>query len=150
MYQSGTSCSFIAAMCSCVNSFFALPLRVISMILNAIFGSRPFRSRYVMMLSRVPITVEIVQVPSLMRSCALPSQTSVPWDRPEICSRSEKVFGCESMSICRTNGVPHSGSENVPVCEPMSSGLTPSASVEVNSDMTSGSLIETFMTGMPV
>ena len=54
------------------------------------------------------------------------------------------------MSICRTNGVPHSGSENVPVSESMSSGFTPSASVEVNSDMTAGSLIETCMTGMPV
>ena len=37
----------------------------------------------VMMLSRVPMTVAMVQVPSLMRSCALPIQTSVPWDRPE-------------------------------------------------------------------
>ena len=45
MYQSGTLCSFMAAMCSCVKSFFALPLRVISIILNAIFGSRPFKSR---------------------------------------------------------------------------------------------------------
>ena len=54
------------------------------------------------------------------------------------------------MSIWRTNGVPHSGRENVPVKEPMSSGVTPSASVDVNSDMTAGSLMETFMTGMPV
>ena len=103
-----------------------------------------------MMLSRVPMTVAMVQVPSLMRSCALPIQTSVPWDRPETCRRSENVFGWASMSIWRTNGVPHSGRENVPVKEPMSSGVTPSASVDVNSDMTAGSLMETFMTGMPV
>jgi hypothetical protein len=32
----------------------------------------------------------------------------------------------------------------------MSSGVTPSASVDVNSDMTAGSLMETFMTGIPV
>ena len=36
------------------------------------------------MLSRVPMTVEIVQVPFLIKSCALPSQTSVPCYRPEI------------------------------------------------------------------
>ena len=102
------------------------------------------------MLSRVPITSEMEHVPLRMRSCALPSQTSVPCERPEIWRKSEKVFGWESMSIWRTKGVPSSGREKVPVCESISSGVTPSGSVEWNSAMTSGSLIETFITGMPV
>ena len=59
-------------------------------------------------------------------------------------------MGCASISIWRTKLVPTSGREKVPVGESMSSGVTPSASVEVNSDITFGSLIETFITGMPV
>ncbi len=45
LYQSGTPCSFMAAKCSSVSSFFALPFRTISMILNAIFGGRPLCMR---------------------------------------------------------------------------------------------------------
>ena len=150
MYHSGTLWSRIACLCSSVKSFGAFPLRTISIILNAILGSRPFCRRYVIMLSRVPMTSEMVQVPFLMRSCAFPSHTSVPWDKPEICSRSEKVFGFASTSICRTKGVPSSGSEKVPVWQSMSSGVTPSALGDSNRDITSGSLIETDITGMPV
>ena len=87
-----------------------------------------------MMLSRVPMTSEMVQVPARISSCALPSHTSVPWDRPEICSRSAKVFGLQSSSICRTKFVPISGSDSVPVSQSMSSGVTPSAFGEVNSE----------------
>ena len=36
------------------------------------------------MLSRQPMTSAIVQVPERINSSALPVQTSVPWDRPEI------------------------------------------------------------------
>ncbi len=36
-------------------------------------------------------------------SCALPSHTSVPWDRPEMRSSSSIVVGCVSSSIPRTN-----------------------------------------------
>ena len=68
-----------------------------------------------MMESRVPMTSEMVQVPLWISSCALPSQTSVPCDRPEICSRSVKVLGFASSSMPRTKPVPHSGMLNVPV-----------------------------------
>ena len=89
-----------------------------------------------MMLSRVPMTFEIVHVPSLIRSCALPFQTSVPWDRPEIWIRSPKLLGWASMSIPRTKFVPSSGIPNVPVRLSICSGFTPSASVETSSEMT--------------
>ena len=150
IYHCGTLLSFIACICSSVSSFVALPLRTISIILNAIFGGSPLCSKYVIILSRVPITSEIVQVPFLIRSAALPIHTSVPCDRPEICSRSEKVFGCDSISICLTKGVPTSGKENVPVSQSISSGSIPKACGDVNSEITSGSLIDTSITGMPV
>ena len=38
----------------------------------------------------------MVALPSSMRVWALPSHTSVPWDRPEIRIRSEKVWGLVS------------------------------------------------------
>ena len=103
------------------------------------------------MLSRVPITSEMVQVPSLISSWALPSHTSVPWDRPEICKRSENLVGRDSSSIPRTKLVPNSGRDKVPVfTPPRSSGVTPKAAGELNRDITSGSLMETSITGMPV
>ena len=83
-----------------------------------------------MIESRQPITSEMVQVPSLISSWALPSQTSVPWERPEICKRSENLVGRHCISIPRTKGVPISGRERVPVSEKISSGVTPRASVE--------------------
>ena len=85
-----------------------------------------------MILSRVPITSEIVQMFSLISSCAFPSQTSVPCESPDICKRSEKFFGFASISIPRTKGVPISGIASVPVSQSISSGLTPNASVEVH------------------
>ena len=39
------------------------------------------------------IAVEIVAFPSSIRVCAFPNHTSVPWDRPEIRIRSEKLCG---------------------------------------------------------
>ena len=103
------------------------------------------------MLSRVPITSEMVQVPALIKSWALPSHTSVPWDRPEICSKSENLVGWDSSSMPRTKLVPSSGRERVPVLmPPKSSSVTPKAAGELNSDMTSGSLMETSITEMPV
>ena len=52
-----------------------------------------------MILSLVPITSEIVQMPFLTSSWAFPSQTFVPWDNPEICSKSAKVFGFVGTAI---------------------------------------------------
>ena len=102
------------------------------------------------MLSRVPITSEISQVPFLISSCALPVQTSVPWERPEICNRSEKVFGCASKSIWQTNEVPISGIDSVPVFQAMSSSVTPSGSGLVQRRMICGSQTSTSITGIPV
>ena len=149
MYQSGTSCAFISATMSGVSCFFALPLRVISMILNASDGSSPFWIKYVMMLSRVPMTSEIVQVPLWISSWALPSHTSVPCDSPEMMSKSEKFFGLDSTIISRTNFVPNSGSPNVATALPMSSGSTPMDFVEMNSSITSGSFIGRSSTFLP-
>ena len=104
-----------------------------------------------MMESRVPMTSEMVQVLLRIRSWALPSHTSVPWDRPEICSRSENLVGWDSSSMPRTKLVPSSGRLRVPVrTPPRSSSVTPRAAGELKRDMTSGSLMETFITGMPV
>ena len=61
--------------------------------------STPWWIRYVIILSLVPITLEISQILFAIRSLALPSHTSVPCDRPEIWSRSEKFFGFASISI---------------------------------------------------
>ena len=102
------------------------------------------------MLSRVPITEEMVHIPSFIRSCALPFQTSVPCERPEICKRSAKVLGCASKSIWQTNDVPISGMESVPVFQLISSGVTPSGSGEVQSFIISGSQISMSVTFMPV
>lgn len=101
------------------------------------------------MLSRVPITEEMVHIPSFIRSCALPFQTSVPCERPEICKRSAKVLGCASKSIWQTNDVPISGMESVPVFQLISSGVTPSGSGEVQSFIISGSQISMSVTFMP-
>ena len=40
---------------------------------------------------------------------ALPSHTSVPWERPDIRTSSSKLVGWISSSICLTNLVPNSG-----------------------------------------
>ena len=49
-------------------------------------------------------------MPLLISSCALPSHTSVPWDRPGNLQQVGKAFrACTRSSICRTKGVPISG-----------------------------------------
>ena len=55
-----------------------------------------------MIESRVPMISLMVQVPFLISSSPLPSQMPVPWDRPEICSRSAKVLGLAVCIICIT------------------------------------------------
>ena len=103
-----------------------------------------------MILSRVPITLEIVQVLLRISSCALPSQTSVPCESPEIWSRSENCLGWDSISIPRTKFVPISGSASVPVLHSISCSVTPSASGDVNRLITAGSLIGISFTLIPV
>ena len=81
-----------------------------------------------MISSRQPITLDKSQIPERINSCALPNQTSVPWDSPDICTSSEKVVGFVSSNICRTNPVPNSGTPNVPVLQSISSSVTPNDS----------------------
>ena len=89
-------------------------------------------------------------MPALMISCALPIHTSVPWDRPEMRISSSIVVGCVSSSIWRTNFVPNSGTPYVPVLEPICSGVTPSACVPENSEITSGSVSGRVRASTPV
>ena len=92
-----------------------------------------------MMSSRAEIAFFSVLVPALMRSCALPSQTFVPWEKPEMRTRSAKQSGPESSIIFCVNEVRNSGIPYVPILAPSSSGLIPSASVDVKIDMVAGS-----------
>ena len=75
-----------------------------------------------------------------IRSCALPSQTPVPWEYPDSLTSISNLSGCVSTSICRVKPVPNSGMPMEPVF-PMtgSSSGRPSAAGDLNSDMVSGS-----------
>ena len=66
------------------------------------------------------------------------SHTSVPWEKPEIRTSSEKFLGLVSSSMPRTKGVPYSGSPRAPTVTPLFPitdascwGVMPSASVEL-------------------
>ena len=84
-----------------------------------------------MMSSRVQKHWASLAVPELMMSCALPSHTSVPWDRPEIRISSSMVEGLVSIqhaaarSRCRTRECPacRSGRGSDPPSRPAPSGL---------------------------
>lgn len=54
-----------------------------------------------------------------MRSCALPTHTFVPWEKPEMRTSSEKFFGFVSSSIFRTKRVPYSGRPMEPTVFPL-------------------------------
>ena len=104
-----------------------------------------------MISSRVQIAVEIVAFPSSINVCALPSHTSVPWESPEIRIRSENSCGFASMTICMAKSVPNSGIPSAPSGQPFnSSGVTPSASVFLNKDITEVSSSGIFLGSKPV
>ena len=149
MYQSGTSCSFIWASQS---PFRPLPFRTDSMILKDSCGSMPFLIRNSMMSSRVQMAVWMVAVPSLISFSALPCQTSVPWDSPEMRTRSEKPFGFAWMTMFMAKSVPNSGIPRAPSLQPrMSSGVTFRAEVFWNRLITSLESSGMSLTGsMPV
>src|SRR5699024_7578560 len=128
-YQSGTSLSTIASTMSSVKP---LPLRTNSIVLKANDGSKPLYIKYTIISSRQQITLDKSHVPDLIRSCALPNHTSVPWDSPEILTNSEKEVGFVSSNICLTNPVPNSGTPKVPVLHNISSSVTPKGSGELN------------------
>ena len=102
-----------------------------------------------MMSSRQPITVDKSAIPCLIKSWALPSQTSVPWDNPDNCSNSAKVVGWVSSTIPRTKFVPNSGIPNMPVGVPICSGVTPSTSVPEKRAITPSSSIGISLGSIP-
>ena len=147
-YQSGILCSFMIGSHS---SFKPFPLRTLSMIVKARPLSIPIWIRYTIISSRQQIAPDSSTIPSLIRSCAFPSHTPVPCDRPEIRTRSEKLFGLASITICIAKSVPNSGTPRQPsFVPPISSGVIPKASVLWNREMTSLSSRGTFLASVPV
>ena len=108
----GTLCSLMA---SSHSGFRPRPLRTLSMMSKLIFSCIPCEIRKFMMSSRVQKHWANLAVPELMMSCALPSHTSVPWDRPEIRISSSMVEGFVSINMPCTKPVPNSGMPSVPV-----------------------------------
>ena len=91
-----------------------------------------------------------VTIPCSINVWAFPSHTSVPCDNPDKRINSSNVVGCVSKSIPLANFVPYSGIPNVPTCECICSGVTPSASVELNIDIVSLSSNGTCVGAIPV
>ena len=129
----GTSCSRMASSHSGLRP---RPLRTLSMMSKLIFSCMPLEIRKFMMSSRVQKHWASLAVPELMMSCALPSHTSVPCERPEMRMSSSMVVGRVSMSMPRTKLVPNSGMPSVPVSHMICSWVTPSASGLENRLMT--------------
>ena len=67
------------------------------------------------MSSRQPIVESTVAVLEVIKSLALPSHTSVPWEKPESRTRVSNRVGMVSMSIPRVNRVLNSGMATAPV-----------------------------------
>ena len=68
-----------------------------------------------MMSSRQPTVCRTLAVPLRIRSLALPSHTSVPWEKPESRSSVLKSLGWVSTSIWRVKRVLNSGMATAPV-----------------------------------
>ncbi len=136
MYQSGTDTCFICWISASDSGF---PFLTFSAMPNATAGSSPCFIRYRYMSSRVAITCSKVATPSLIRSLALLAHTSVPWDNPDILTRSAKHLGLVSVSMFLTNLVPNSGIPTV------ASGFSPENSLRV-----SGSSIGILVGSTPV
>ena len=120
--QAGMLASFIALS---ISGFRPRPLRTASMMSKLSLKSMPLLIKKFMISSRVQKHSASFAVPLITRSRALPSQTSVPWLRPEMRISSSSVLGWVSVSIPCTNAVPNSGTPSVPVGLSKSSGLTP-------------------------
>ena len=67
------------------------------------------------MSSRQPTVSRTVAVLLTISSRALPSHTSVPWEKPERRTRVLKSLGWVSISICRVKRVLNSGMATAPV-----------------------------------
>ena len=118
MYQSGTPAARIS---SSAPSGRPLPFRTASIILKDRFSGMPQEMRYSMMSSRHPMAWSTVAVLEVMRSLALPSHTSVPWEKPDSRRRVSNRVGMVSMSMPRVNRVLNSGMATAPVGPKMGS-----------------------------
>ena len=67
------------------------------------------------MSSRQPMAWSTVAVLEVIRSLALPSHTSVPWEKPESRSKVSNRSGMVSISMPRVNFVLNSGIATAPV-----------------------------------
>ena len=68
-----------------------------------------------MISSRQPMASLTLAVPEVIRSFALPSHTSVPWEKPDSRTRISNWSGWVSSSMPRTKVVPNSGMAVPPV-----------------------------------
>ena len=90
-----------------------------------------------MMSSRQPMASVTEAVPDKIKSLALPSHTSVPWEKPDRRRRVSKFLGWVSMSIPRVKPVPNSGMPQEPVGPSTGSFSKPSTLEEQKMDMVS-------------
>ena len=72
-----------------------------------------------------------------MRSRALPSHTSVPWEKPERRMRVSNFVGCVSCSMPLVKPVPNSGMATEPTGPRIGSFSYPRTLLEVKMDMVS-------------
>ena len=91
------------------------------------------------MSSRQPTVSRTEAVPLTIRSRALPSHTSVPWEKPDRRTRVLKSLGWVSTSMPRVNRVLNSGMATAPVGPNSSSFSKPRTLEEVKMLMVSGS-----------
>ena len=103
-----------------------------------------------MISSRVQTHSRKVAVPLAIKSAALPSHTSVPWDRPLMRSNSATVVGFVSFSMFIANSVPNSGIPNTPKSNGKSGSLISNASQLRNKDNVPGSSSGTSTGSIPV
>ena len=68
-----------------------------------------------MISSRQPMVESTVAVLEVIRSLALPSHTSVPWEKPDRRTSVSNLVGMVSISIPRVNRVLNSGIATAPV-----------------------------------
>ena len=90
-----------------------------------------------MISSRQPMASLTEAVLDRIRSLALPSHTSVPWEKPERRMRVSNFVGCVSCSMPLVKPVPNSGMATEPTGPRIGSFSYPRTLLEVKMDMVS-------------
>ena len=147
MYHSGTPAAFIS---SSAPSGSPRPFRTASMILNERFSGMPHLIKYSMISSRQPMASLTEAVLDKIRSRALPSQTSVPCEKPERRMSVSNFVGCVSWSMPRVKPVPNSGIAQEPTGPKMGSFSKPRTLLDVKIDIVSLSSSGIFCASTPV